>query len=300
MRRCRPFELLAVTAATALLAAPALATDRPVLEPNGAWVLDYGAESCSLVRSFGAGDTITKLQLTSYGTRLGQRILLVGAAVPRSRTPTGELHYTLTPEDIVRESVTIQGTAGDLPAVSFSVAFAPYDPGEIDRNVTGSEWQQRNAEPSAPDPAFEATINGLRVVFDNGDGTEFRLGNMAKPLEALRTCVDDLLGSWGLDAAAQKTRTRNATPVPTTVQRVQSRYPDRMARSGRSAYVPVRVMVDAEGKATSCVIQEQGIDEEFTRATCSGLMRAYRPALDAVGNPMASVFHTSVIYVIGG
>jgi hypothetical protein len=73
-----------------------------------------------------------------------------------------------------------------------------------------------------------------------------------------------------------------------------------MMRNGAGAYVPVRVMVDAEGKATSCVVQEQGIDKDFTDATCQGLRRIYRPALDAAGRPIDSVFHTAVIYMIAG
>jgi hypothetical protein len=41
-----------------------------------------------------------------------------------------------------------------------------------------------------------------------------------------------------------------------------------------------------------------GIDKGFSDATCSGLMRSYRPALDASGAPIDSVFHTAVVYVI--
>ena len=70
-----------------------------------------------------------------------------------------------------------------------------------------------------------------------------------------------------------------------------------MARDRTGAYVPVRIMVSAAGNATRCVVQEPGIDKDFTDATCQELMRLYRPALDAGGQPVDSVFHTAVVYV---
>ena len=65
-----------------------------------------------------------------------------------------------------------------------------------------------------------------------------------------------------------------------------------------NAFVPVRVMVDAEGDVSDCVVQSEGIDEAFTDAVCDGLARGYEPALDAHGSPVASVFPTSVIYLM--
>ena len=290
---------LAICAALVASHSPAGAENTQVLEPSSAWLLDYGEESCSLVRNFGPAGALTTVQLTSYGSWVGQRVMIVGAAVPNSRRPTGDLHYVLVPEGIRRDSGALQGKSADSPAVSFGVGFTPFDPDEMDDNVTSSEWQDHAAEPNSPDPSFEATVEGLRVEFDDRSIAEFRLGKMGKPLEALRACVDDLLASWGLDPAEQKARTRNATPDKSTVARVQRRYPSDMLRNGVGAYVPVRVMVDAEGKPTSCVIQEQGIDKDFADATCIGLSRIYRPALDAAGQPIDSVFHTAVIYMIG-
>jgi hypothetical protein len=227
------------------------------------------------------------------------RVMIVGGTVPNLTRSAGDLHYVLLPEDILVESHALQGRSGDSPAVSFSVRFAPYDPEKLDAIRTLSEWQERTAEPESPNAKFEATIEGLRVVFDNGATVQFELGRMGKPLEALRACIDDLQASWGLDPTAQRARTRNATPDKSTVARVQRRYPSNMLRSGTGAFVPVRIMVSATGEATRCVIQEPGIDKGFTDATCAGLMRLYRPALDAAGTPIDSVFHTAVVYQVG-
>jgi hypothetical protein len=127
---------------------------------------------------------------------------------------------------------------------------------------------------------------------------DLALGTMAKPLEAVRSCLDNLQTSWGLDPAQQSTLTRLAVPKASTVRKVQRRYPSNMVLSGTNAFVPVRVMVDASGDVTACVVQSEGIDEAFTDAVCDGLARGYEPALDAQGSPVASVFRTSVIYTL--
>jgi hypothetical protein len=110
--------------------------------------------------------------------------------------------------------------------------------------------------------------------------------------------MDNLQSSWGLDPAQQNALTRLTVPKPSTVRRVQRRYPSSMVVSGTNAFVPVRVMVDAAGKATQCVVQSAGIDEAFRDAVCDGLAKGYEPARDAGGNPVASVFSTSVIYML--
>jgi hypothetical protein len=79
---------------------------------------------------------------------------------------------------------------------------------------------------------------------------------------------------------------------------VQRDYPSTMLMTGTNAYVPVRVMVDAEGRTTDCVIQIEQVEEAFKDAICSNLARGYEPALDAKGRPVASVYRTSVFYLV--
>ena len=83
------------------------------------------------------------------------------------------------------------------------------------------------------------------------------------------------------------------------MRRVQRRYPQTMWLSGTNAFVPVRVMVSAEGRATACVVQMPEIDQAFKDAVCEGLESAYEPALDAEGRAVASVYRTSVFYLTG-
>lgn len=293
---------LRIIAAAALLATPLLpvrAEDEPLrLAPRTEWVVDYANERCSLHRGFGESDASVNLRIDWFGPRPGHRIMLVGPAVPKFGTAWSDLGYRLTPDTELRPEGGINGTFLDQPAVSFGATFLPYDPDQDWDRMTVVEQMRSAAVPKPPQPEFERQVRTLEVRFANGKVIQLALGGMGKPLEALRTCMDNLESSWGLDPTVQGNLSRNAVPKPSTVRRVQRRYPAAMAQRGMNAFVPVRVMVDASGDVTDCVVQSEGIDEEFTDAVCDGLARGYEPALDAGGKPVASVYPTSVIYML--
>lgn len=293
------WRVVAAAALAVLALQPAWAADETLrLEPSSEWVLDYADERCSLHRRFGEADDSINLRIDWFGPLPTHRILLVGPAVPHARMPTSDLAFRFTPDPGMRPTTGINGTFLDQPAVSFGTSFLPYDPEETGERKSKIEDIRDSAVPKPADAEFERNARSLEVTFENGDGVLLELGSMAKPLAALRTCMDNLQSVWGLDPAVQAHLSRRAVPKPSTVRRVQRRYPPRMAMGGINAFVPVRVMVDARGEVTDCVVQSEGIEEAFTDAVCDGLARGYEPALDVDGNPVASVFPTSVIYLI--
>jgi hypothetical protein len=279
--------------------APAAARDEAprVFEPSGDWILDYAEERCTLFREFGAGEEKVGLRIDSFGSYGGFRFLVAGSPIPRKNVPTGQVKLRFTPDAEARELSSLHGTSGSEPSASFGAAFIPV-------RAEGEDAQDSDAEASGFDDwlvmaeEFERQVSDFELEFDNKQRIRIKLGTMDKPLAAMRTCVDDLLTSWGLDPARQKQLTRVALPKPSTVKKVQRRYPSRMLLSGTNAYVPVRVMVDAQGNATACVVQVESVQEEFKDAVCDGLKSRYDPALDATGNPVASVYHSAVIYLI--
>ena len=70
--------------------------------------------------------------------------------------------------------------------------------------------------------------------------------------------------------------------------------------NGISAYVPVRLFVDAQGQASSCVVQSESVDPDFKTAVCASLQRTFEPGRDAAGTAVRSIYHTSVMYLIPG
>lgn len=297
MRRRYTIAWLALAAS----AAPASAADEPALalEPTTDWVLDYAEERCSFYRAFGDGEDALTLRIDSFGPGADVRFLVIGPAIPEFGQPTDDLAYRLTPDEGERETMGLNGKVEDLPAISFTANFSPYVDPETYRRMRDDERRELDRSPKMPAPEFEARVNSIEMKFRDGRRVRLALGRMARPLAALRQCVDNLQQSWGLDPAVQASLSRIAVPKPSTVRRVQRRYPQTMWLSGTNAFVPVRVMVSAEGRATACVVQMPEIDQAFKDAVCEGLESAYEPALDAEGRAVASVYRTSVFYLTG-
>jgi hypothetical protein len=148
-----------------------------------------------------------------------------------------------------------------------------------------------------PEPDYDATVTSLSIRV-RGTTMVLHTGSMARPLVAMRACIDDLYKSWGMDPAQQKTLFRDASPARSTVNHVKAVYPTRALFNGTNAYVPVRLAIDTSGNATSCVVQAEGVDKLFSDAVCDNLQGKFRPALDSNGNPVASMYHTSVVYLV--
>jgi hypothetical protein len=273
------------------------------LEPTSKWVLDYADERCSLLRNFGSGDDAVLMQMDSFGSWGNFRVTLSGKSVPRSNRPSGRGSFHFPGDRENREAQLLQGTLGkdNIPAVSLNMDFAP-DPAPDAKQfekMSPDEKARIDAALEIPHPEFERTINLIRVTFDRGTPIELRVGSMAEPLSAMRACVDDLYKSWSIDPVGQKSLSALAVPLPSTVRHVQNDYPNQQVLSGTSAYVPVRLMIDANGEATSCVVQSPSVDKEFKQAVCSNLQGKFKPARDRAGKPVPSMFHTSVVYLMG-
>ena len=289
--------LTAALAALMLTGPPAQAREPRALEPSTDWLLDYADERCTLTRGFGEGRDALRLQVDSHGSAHDFRILLAGRSIPASRDPSGAVQYRLTPDTTDRQAPALLGKAGQLNAVFFTATFGP-DVGTPELQGSREEDYERRQALRTAHPDFEASVSDMRVALDHRSTFRLQLGDMTAPLAALRACLDDLYAHWGLDPERQKTLSMPPFPDESTVARTQRSYPGRKLTKGESALIPVRVMVDAEGKATSCHVQSRSADEAFSRAVCEGLAGPYRPALDAEGRAVASVFNTGVVYIM--
>lgn len=242
-------HMLMAGAALSLLAVAADAAEPPVqvLEPSSNWTLHLDPEQCALLRDFGPADNRLRLQIESYGSATEFRILLSGKPLPRSRAATGQVRYGF-PNDAVerRETGSLVGTTGpDVAALSFSGNVRPFDPSFDYASLSTAEQLENSARPAAPVPEFEREIDRMMVAIDGRARLELHLGKMEKPLQAIRKCLADLQRSWGLDPDQQGRLSRYPVPRVSSVRRVQRSYPPSMLLQGTSAFVPVRIMVDA-------------------------------------------------------
>jgi hypothetical protein len=292
----------------------ALAADAPrVLSPTSDWTLDFADERCSLIREFADGDETMRLEIVSFGPRPGYRVTLSGGLVAGSdAAPLVEYRVGYSPDTSERERMqTMAGKLGGANAVAFGNGFLP-------ASWTATSLQETDAAVRA----FERGITHMTVEFRNRRRFQLATGSMAAPFAAMRRCVDDMIASWGVDPVAYRALSRlpwrdlgsdrgdrvftgaeppaltrrSGEPVgaderlgPTDRRaRTIASYANHSARA-----IPVRVMVDADGQATACVVQV-ATAEEFRQRACEGLMGAYQPALDAAGRPVASVFQVEI------
>jgi len=293
------YKTRALAGLLALLASETLAAREPTpLEPSSVWLLDYADERCSLTRDFGSGPERVQLRIMSYGTWNLFHTIVSGPGVTGFNRPIGFASFRFAGDPDDRETEAVYGTVGEAedPAASFSISFAPYFDEGLLRRMSDDERRARSHEREQPDPAFDATVDRLWMKLERGAPIELRTGGMAEPLAALRACVDDLFQSWGADPAKQKTLSRSAEPLKSTVRKMQ--YPTQMLSNGMSAFVPVRLSVDAAGNPGTCIVQVDQLDTKFKQAVCDGLASKFEPALDAKGQPTNSIETTSVIYRI--
>jgi hypothetical protein len=261
--------------------------------------LDYGSERCSLVRQFGSEDATAHLQIDSFGFWNKFRVLINGTAVPAPRGPSGKAFLSRTGDPGAREESILEGKVNNTAAISFDLDFAPYVAADAFKRMSDEEQKQRRLALDRPVPSLDAAVDSLTVRVRNRT-LVFHTGTMAAPLAAMRACVDDLYKSWGVDPSQQKALSRLPEPTGSTLNHITTDYPPSAVFSGANAYVPVRITVDADGKTSACVIQVDGVDKAFTDAVCQHLRGAFKPALDADAKPVQSIYHNSVLYLIGG
>lgn len=266
------------------------------LEPASKWQLNYGPERCTLTRDLGSGSSAVHVQFDSFGSWNEFRMQLSGPAIPAPYGPVGSASVRMSSDAFETPTSTLQGKVGNEPSVSFSVGFAPSTLPAVYKRMSREQKLKLYEAQRRPQPEYDATVDGIDVRLANGPTLALQLGNMAAPLAALRACIDDMYKSWGIDPAQQKALSHEARPTNATVSSVKSDYPSEPLLNSLSAYVPVRLTIDATGKPTLCVVQVESVGQAFKTAVCSHLQGRYEPALDANGQPVTSLFHTSVFY----
>ena len=281
--------------ALALLAigsqAMAAVDEAPVrLPPVSKWVMDYDENSCALRRVFGDAEGQALLELRAYSPGDAFQVTVASSTIStRNKAP----RVRFEPDAELRKVSGILGTFGDMEGVIYSDSFR-LQPENQSEDDALPPWpvEERNAR--------ETAVSGLAVTDSFERDLLLETGTMHAPMEAMRTCLDDLLTHWGLDAEAHRKLSRPLAPkdYASWVRRVQQHYPQEMLNRLRNGYIHVRLIVGADGIPTSCNVQIEVRDVEFQQVACDTLMRyaRFEPALDAGGHAIASYYTTAILY----
>ena len=288
-------RLLACIGIIALLSPrPALAQDQDVprtLVPASNWVLDYAEDSCALRRAFGEEGSQVFLELRQFAANDSLQVIVSSDDIAyRRRQPS--LQFLPDPAKAEKRDVmAIENEAwGEGFLLNTSVRTAP--DGE---NINAEYWAPEERE------ARESSITGISVKNAFREDFFLRTGSLAKPFNAMRDCVDELMSHWDLDPEVQRNLLRPVSPrnyEESARALIDQGYPHAMARNGEQTAMRIRMSVDASGKGTICKAQMQIGHPEFEKAACDLLLRRleFHPALNRNGEAVASYWTISIVY----
>ena len=252
------------------------------------WNVDYGQESCVLKGVFSSGSSKITLELRQVShfdvfktTVLSSRFAGSLLSVKVRFVPEPKHHAVLQMAQL-RFS---DGTVG----LTWIDSFLPLP---IQPQSTSERISQRDAS--------EKATTAIELSGSIKPAVVLATGQMSVPMEAVRKCLDDLVMSWGVDAAAQRALSKPVKPIDqgNWARVLQDNYPRGMLAKKKGAIVPVRLMVGADGRTNSCHTQIPSQEPDFEAAACAVMMKVSRfePALDALGKPIASYFVTRAVF----
>jgi hypothetical protein len=271
-----------------------------VLKPSSAWHVDYAEDRCRLARQFGEGDELVYAFFDRYGPTEYFRLTLAGKPL-KGVLKKGEVEIQFGPNEGQQQLAFFAGNLGKLPAllVVTQARVAPPTPADLTSMATAGPGEWINLEPVGG--AREGAIRTLVISKAVRRNIILETGSMRKPLEALGTCMDNLMTTWGIDVERHKSLTQTANPLNTPQNWVVSRdYPLDMLDAGQPAIVEFRLSIGSDGVPTACHIQSTTRPKAFDDAVCNSVMKRarFKPALDAQGKPLASYYRSSVRFQI--
>ena len=278
----------------AIAAQPAQAQTAP-LEGVGDWQVTRSAESCSLQRTFGSGESEKTFTFYSYGPDESYRITLTGPGVPRDvgRARVSRIGFGSAAE--LQEIITINSRSGENGMLSFHLtghgaAFRYYRGWEVRGGAEGPE-----REMMWPDDLSQVTIenSGLGRVTLN-------LGSMTFAFNELARCKAALAAGWGWDYAAIDqigTPPRLKTPGPTVDLMGM---PPALVVNHISMIAQLRINVDEQGRGADCVVQSPPLEARAQRDLCRPFVGGtpFEPARDDAGNAVPGLFRLHYTYFI--
>lgn len=202
------YLLAATTLITGMVSGQAAQAETITLEPHSTWAIDYAEDSCALRRYFGGEGAPVFLEMRQFAPESSLQFIIASehySLKRRNRARDIMLRF-LPGEDAVRGNMPFNmAFDDDHKGFTFSSRFWPTQTeSEIDPNSL-LQIEGRDERESA--------ISSIEIINGFRDNLIFQTGSMLPPMQAMRTCLDELLEHWGIDAEAHRTLSQIAQPV---------------------------------------------------------------------------------------
>jgi hypothetical protein len=285
-----------------------------VLEPSSPWRMDYADQSCRLVRTFGTGDQQIAIGMERFGPGDSFYLSVAGRKLDIA-TENQPLTLRFGPVSEASRVTYRLGSVGDkVPAMFVSnarlVPLTPSDPSTVLVPLEGKPALERGSGEASGGhgstkldidtdeitPAQEAAVQWLEIDPGRKQKFHLNLGSLGSPMEAMRTCTDELMSHWGVPRVPPGPGSKAAVAIRPGNWLTDLDYPS--GRLGQRAIVYFRVHVGADGTPRECAIVKLIGDQEFADITCKNIMRRakFTPAMDGFGTPAESSFMSSVFF----
>lgn len=273
-----------------ILPGVAMASEPEQLEREGKWVADYDENACHLIAQFGTGDKAVYARFTRYqpGDSFNFDVISKRLRSPEARSDA-KVDFGLGAA--AQKQNVLRGQVGDRPAVYFRSL-----------RLDGWEWSSEQDTAPAITPEQEKQVADVAVTVPGARPFRLNFGSLDKPMEALRTCMTNLVQSWGYDPAVDTALSRRVAPLESPAKWLRaSDYPESALRGGHNGVVQFRVDVDPNGAIAGCHVLARTEPDDFADFTCKLVTRRgkFEPALDAAGRPTRSYFITRVQWQVG-
>ncbi len=279
--------------AALILPGPALAAPLE-LEPSSQWNLSYDMEACRLSRAFGEGDEKIVTQFIRYMPDPGFEVIVWGKLLePQGR----EFEYRFAPGDEAGEVQNALFSRGDdgMTVWQFNSGLLPHT--EFEKLDKGDPGYRQIAIAREEERAKE--VRSFEILKGVKQPVSLRIGSLVNAMQAMDTCMDDLIQEWGYYPVVQHSLISGPQPKGNPSRWVTpDDYPSKPLRDGLSGVVRFRVNVDETGAVDGCIIQQALSDPAFRKATCKLIEKRARfaPAIGADGKPVRSFWGTSVVF----
>lgn len=233
------------------------------------------------------------LEFQQYGPTLKFDVIVLGPSLD-AKTRNFTLRWRSADEPKEKKT-RLRMRAGPRTGFVFSDQLIGYDDPEalIEENSGQAVGKQLKIA--------ENSVEGIFLDGNAKPAVALLTGPLHQAFEAMRSCVDDLVVSWGFDPVALRNQQRGPVPLNYSriVRKVTDRYPTWALQRGQDGALQISLFVDETGTPTSCLSQFDFKPKEFAETACRELMShaKFEPAKSADGTKAKGIWHTSIVYV---
>ncbi len=258
------------------------------LAPQGEWKLRARQDTCRASRVFGEGENQTTLWIDQGGKEPNYNLTLIGQPLRHSYGRAVRIQFGEEKESL-RSYVRAKSSKGRPVLTMFGVAIVPPEiERKADAEIEELSTQRINA------------IKTFRIAESIIDPLEFELGSMAKALNFLRGCSEQLSITLNRALSSKSGKSQPPELLNSSNMARLIRYPTYLVNARMEARVEFRLTINAKGKPTNCNIRRSNRPQLFDDAVCLGLMKhgKFDAALNADGEPTASYYWSGVTFDI--